>query len=331
MTRADRGKAPGSGYPRPGGDAALRARDVRRKRPPMLSFLLRLETARRIARVISLLVLDLIGVAAALATALAIKTALQDGFVLRDVLHQTKQWLAFAYLVTVLMFAHADLYADRPRRLGLGRIAKALFQAAIWRWCSRWPAARSSELLRFLRHLRFRDHLHHRLAGAAPAGNRMAPRQAGYERRALLVGSGKHLEDVAEALEDRARTRVALIGYVSLTPRPHNGLRSLGLVSDLPEIIARERVQEVILADPEFPQERAVELVDTCHQRGVTVNIAPTTMEILINRAEFVRGRRCPCSRCARRCSKASTSCSSGCSTWWSRRWCCSCSRRCCC
>ncbi len=85
-----------------------------------------------------------------------------------------------------------------------------------------------------------------------------------------------------------------LIGFVSLTPRPDNGLRSLGQVSDLPAILARERVQEVIIADPDFPQEQAVELVDQCHQRGVTVNVAPSTMEILINRAEFVPGQTVP-------------------------------------
>jgi len=33
-----------------------------------------------------------------------------------------------------------------------------------------------------------------------------------------------------------------------------------------------------------------VELVDQCHQRGVRVRIAPSTMEILIHRAEFIPG-----------------------------------------
>ena len=32
--------------------------------------------------------------------------------------------------------------------------------------------------------------------------------QAGYQRRALLVGSGKHIEAVAHALAGRARTQV---------------------------------------------------------------------------------------------------------------------------
>ncbi len=50
----------------------------------------------------------------------------------------------------------------------------------------------------------------------------------------------------------------------------------------------------MIIADPEFPQDDAVELVDQCHQRGVRVRLAPSTMEILIHRAEFVPGQSVP-------------------------------------
>ena len=59
-------------------------------------------------------------------------------------------------------------------------------------------------------------------------------------------------------------------------------------------MLERHRVQEVIIADPDFPEERAVELVDQCHRRGVTVRIAPSTMEILVHRAEFVPGASVP-------------------------------------
>ena len=99
---------------------------------------------------------------------------------------------------------------------------------------------------------------------------------------------------MAHALASRARAAVDVVGYFSLTPRPQNGLRSLGELDQLPEVLANERMQEVIIADPDFPQERAVELVDVCHQRGVTVHIAPSTMEILIDRAEFVPGQTVP-------------------------------------
>jgi exopolysaccharide biosynthesis polyprenyl glycosylphosphotransferase len=81
---------------------------------------------------------------------------------------------------------------------------------------------------------------------------------------------------------------------VSITPRPDNGIVSLGTLEHLPEVLETHRVDEVIIADPDFPQPQAVELVDQCHQRGVRVRIAPSTMEILVHRAEFVPGQSVP-------------------------------------
>jgi hypothetical protein len=119
-------------------------------------------------------------------------------------------------------------------------------------------------------------------------------RAAGYRRRAVLVGSGKHIEDVAHALKDEVHAPVEMVGFISLTPRPDNGLRSLGRIEDVGRVLDVYRIQEVIIADPDFPQERAVELVDQCHRRAVTVRIAPSTMEILVHRAEFVPGASVP-------------------------------------
>ncbi len=270
-------------------------RDVRRKRPPLLSFLLRVETLRRAARVVSLLALDFVGVAGAIFTALVLKLAVHGDLGWGVAWQQTRHWTPFAYLVTVLMFAHADLYADRPRRPGRSRIATALFQTTI---ISLVFALASGEhfssysifygsLFFGVVYISALRELHLRVTG-------WLLEQAGYRRRALLVGSGRHIEAVAHALAGRSRMQVDIAGYISLTPRPQNGLRSLGTLEELAAVLGRERIQEVIIADPEFPQERAVELVDLCHQRGVTVQVAPSTMEILIDRAEFVPGQTVP-------------------------------------
>jgi len=274
----------------------LPERDVRRKRPPVLSFLLRLETLRRVARVVSLLILDFIGVSGAIFTALAVKLAVRDDHLGFSVVwQQTRHWIAFAYLITVLMFARVDLYADRTRRPGFAQIGTALFQATIialvfalanGQHFSSYYIFYSSLFFGTIYITGLRE-LHLRTTG-------WLLEQAGYQRRALLVGSGKHIEAVAHALENRARTQVLIVGYISLTPRPQNGLRSLGKLDDLADVLVRERVQEVIIADPDFPQDKAVELVDLCHQSGVTVHVAPSTMEILIDRAEFVPGQTVP-------------------------------------
>ncbi len=273
----------------------LPERDVRRKKPPLVSFLLRWETLRRVIRVISLLVLDFIGVVGALFTALMLKLAVHDNLNAGLAWQDIKHWIAFAYLMTVLAFARVDLYAERTRRPGLTRIATALFQATVIALVFALADGQHfNSYFIFYGTLFFATvyittlrELHLRASGW------MLDR-AGYARRAVLVGSGKHIEEVARALADRSRTRVDILGYISLTPRPRNGLRSLGQLPDLPDVLTREAIQEVIIADPDFPQDKAVELVDMCHQRGVTVQVAPSTMEILIDRAEFAPGHTVP-------------------------------------
>jgi exopolysaccharide biosynthesis polyprenyl glycosylphosphotransferase len=275
--------------------APLPERDVRRKRPPLLMFLLRKETLRRVLRVISLLALDFIGVTVSIWTAIAIKLALRGGFTLDDSWNNTRASLAFAYLLVVLMFARVDLYADRPRRPGMPRIFAALFQATVIALVFALATGNHFHsyyifyggLFFGTVYITALRELYTRVTG-------WLLEQAGYRRRAVLVGSGKHIEQVAHALGGRSRTQVDLVGYISLTPRPQNGLRSLGRLEELTEVLGAERIDEVIIADPDFPQERAVDLVDRCHQRGVTVHVAPSTMEILIDRAVFMPGESVP-------------------------------------
>lgn len=284
-----------NGTVRTASQVALPERDVRRKRPPVLSFVLRLETLRRVARIISLLVLDFVGVVGALFTALMVKLLLQGHSDPGLAWQQMRPWIAFAYLITVLMFARSDLYADRTRRPGFARIATALFQASVVALVFALADGEHFQsyyifygsLIIGTVYIAGLRALHLRFTGWILA-------QAGYRRRAVLVGSGQHIEAVADALSSRSHTGVAIVGYISLSPRPHNGLRSLGTLGQLGEVIARDRIQEVIIADPDFPQDKAVDLVDVCHQRGVTVHIAPSTMEILIDRAEFLPGHTVP-------------------------------------
>jgi exopolysaccharide biosynthesis polyprenyl glycosylphosphotransferase len=273
----------------------LPERDVRAKRPPLLSFLLRRETLRRLSRVVSLLGLDFVGVTAAIFTALGLKLALRGHFSFNATWANTRPALAFAYLLVVLMFARADLYADRPRRPGYTKMISALFQATIIGLVfSLANGDHFSSYFLFYGSLFFGLVYISALREVYTRITGWLLEQAGYRRRALLVGSGRHIDAVAHALGGRSRTNVELVGFISLTPRPQNGLRSLGRLDDLAEVLSAERVDEVIIADPDFPQERALDLVDRCHERGVTVHVAPSTMEILIDRAEFSPGESVP-------------------------------------
>jgi exopolysaccharide biosynthesis polyprenyl glycosylphosphotransferase len=278
------------------GSVTLPAVDVRRKRPPALSFLLRLETARRLARVVTLLGLDFAGLFAALFTGLMLKVVLTEhAWKWDDVFEESRRTIAFAYLVMALLFARSGLYASRAERPGLPKIVTSLFQVTLVALIFALVSGEHySSYYIFYGTLTFAIFYvgvcrwaYEKLTGALL-------RAAGYRRRAVLVGSGKHIEDVAHALGGEAHAPVEMVGFISLTPRPDNGLRSLGRIEELGRVLEVHRVQEVIIADPDFPEERAVELVDQCHQRGVTVRIAPSTMELLIHRAEFVPGASVP-------------------------------------
>jgi exopolysaccharide biosynthesis polyprenyl glycosylphosphotransferase len=270
-------------------------RDMRRKRPPALSFLLHVDTARRVARVLSLLALDFAGVALAIFTALVLKEAVLAHLDTTKVYEETTNILAFAYLLTALLFARSGLYAARGQRPGLPRIVGSLFQvtfvALLFALVS---GERFSSFYIFYGSLAFALLYVSSLRYAYERSTGALLRATGRQRRAVLVGTGRHIREVAHALADAPQSRVDVVGFISLRALPENGLRSLGSLADLEGVLVRERVDEVIIADPEFPQGEAVDLVDRCHRRGVRVRIAPSTMEILVHRAEFVPGQSVP-------------------------------------
>jgi len=269
--------------------------DIRRKRPPALSFLLRMSTARRASRVASLLALDFAGVALAVFTALVLKEAVHGPVHASNATETAKHFLPFAYLLTALLFARSGLYAERALRPGLSRIVGSLFQVA---FVAVIFALANGE--RFSSYYIFWSSLVFAILYIASVRTAyewltgVLLRAAGYQRRAVLVGRGKHIGDVAKALGDAQHYPIEVVGFLAPTPLPAIGVEPLGSLADLEDVLSHARIDEVIIADPDFPQDDAVELVDQCHRRGVRVRLAPSTMEILIHRAEFVPGQSVP-------------------------------------
>ena len=186
-------------------------------------------------------------------------------------LDEAKETVAFAYLVTALLFARSGLYAERSQRPGLPRIVSSLFQVTR-RGADLRARQRGAvlELLHLLRH-------------AASSRSPTCRRCAGSTRSSPACccarpATGAGRSSSARASTSRTSTtrwstrctrRSTWSASSRSTPRPDNGLRSLGQIEELPAVLDHHRVQEVIIADPDFPQERAVELVDQCHRRGV--------------------------------------------------------------
>jgi len=277
-------------------------RDIRDKRPPLLSFVLRVASVRRGAAVVTMAALDFVGLAAAIFSALVLKAVVVKGSVsLADELHGTLHLLALPFILTVLLFWGAGLYASRPQRPGLTRIVASLFQVMVVAWLYAVVSGRdyrsyyifygsTAFALLYIPTLR---HLYERVSGKIL-------RAAGYRRRAVLVGRGQQIAEVARALAATARSKattspVEVVGYISPERlSPLGELRPLGTLEELEGLLSRERVDELIIADPDFPHDQALNLVETAHRRGLRVFIAPSTMELLINRAEFVPGQSVP-------------------------------------
>jgi exopolysaccharide biosynthesis polyprenyl glycosylphosphotransferase len=252
-------------------------------------------TLRRFGRVVSLLSLDFAGVALAIFTALVLKEAVHGAVDTGNAMHGTKQFLPFAYLLTALLFARSGLYAARALRPGLTRIVGSLFQVAFVALIfAVVNGEHFSSYYLFYGSLAFAIFYVSSLRAIYERLTAAVLRAAGYQRRAVLVGRGKHIGDVAHALADATHFPIEVVGYLSPNALPANGLRALGSLADLERVLSSAHIDEVIIADPEFPQDDAVELVDQCHRRGVSVRLAPSTMEILIHRAEFVPGQSVP-------------------------------------
>src|ERR1700722_10364640 len=218
-------------------------RDMRRKRPPALSFLLRMSTARRLARVVSLLGLDFVAVALAIFTALILKALVFDRVQLTPALHEPERLLPFVYLLTALLFARSGLYAARSLRPGLSRIVGSLFQVAC---VALLFAVVSGE--HFSSYYLFYGGLAFALLYVASlrAGYEWLTgvilRAAGYRRRAMLIGTGRHIADVAHALSDAPHSPIEVVGYLAPHALADENLPLLGQLGDLDDVLSRGRV-----------------------------------------------------------------------------------------
>ncbi|HXD59237.1 MAG TPA: sugar transferase [Thermoleophilaceae bacterium] len=269
--------------------AELPPRDVRARKP----LLLRLEAGRALLRGATLVTLDILGVFFAIWTALELKAAVRGKSDLVLSYHQAMDVAPLACLVTILLFARSGLYGPRASRPGFARVVGSLFQVMVvlliyglveGHKFSSFYIFYGSLIFALIYVSAFRW-VFEEVSGAML-------RAAGYRRRAVLVGSGPHIQEVAAALGGGKHPEVDAVGFVSLTPLQGNGLKDLGPLDQLDRYLGS--IDEVLIADPDFPQNEAVELVDRCHRHGVRVRVAPSTMEILMDRVEFVPGQTLP-------------------------------------
>src|SRR5947199_3624431 len=270
--------------------------DVRAATPPILRVTHLAPALRRVASITALAAIDVAGVTAGLFAALVLREIYYGRTINWHGLWQAERdWLPFLILVTLLVFAQGNLYADRERRPGLGRIASSLVLVALialacglgtgHRFSTYGLAPTAFVLTGLLISAG-------RAAYDAVTGRLL--RSVGVRRRALLVGAGEHLTHLHEML-GRGRRGIDYEFIGVLAPGPDGTeLPLLGDLKALPRVLATHRVDEVILADSGFSERELLETVEQAHRRGVKVKIAPKTTELLVQRADYVPGQSVP-------------------------------------
>ena len=197
--------------------------------------------------------------------------------------------------MTALLFARSGLYAERAQRPGLSRIVGALFQVAFVALLFAVVSGEHfSSFYIFWGSLGFALLYVSFLRGAYEWLTGALLRAAGYRRRAVLVGTGRHIRDVAHALSDAQHSPIEVVGFLSPSELPANGLRSLGVARAAGGRARHRTDRRGDHRRPGLPPARGGRARRPLPPRGVRVRLAPSTMEILIHRAEFVPGQSVP-------------------------------------
>ena len=270
--------------------------DVRSSRPYLLSQRPLRAFVRRLASIVALVSLDVMGIALALYLALVLRELYYGKEPLWGLLWEPEQdWLPFLVLITVLVFWRAGLYAERELRAGLGRVLSSLilvavlavgFGLSVGHEFNTYAFAPTALVLAVIFISLFR--------ASYEAITRDLLRTAGVRRRAVLVGEGRRVADLHRALGfGRGGIDYEFLGAVG--PATDGApLPLLGDLDTLPAVLESRDVHELILSEADFDERQLLEIVDQAHRTGVKVRVAPTTTELLTHRAEYVPGQGVP-------------------------------------
>jgi exopolysaccharide biosynthesis polyprenyl glycosylphosphotransferase len=270
--------------------------DVRSATPPILHASHLAPAFRRLASIVALAAIDTAGVTGGFFATLVLREVYYGRAPRWGSLWRAEiDWLPFLILITLLVFAQGDLYSERERRPGLGRIVSSLLLVVLvalafglgtgHRFSTYGLAPTAFVLTAMVISL---------LRGAYDALTGKLLRRVGVRRRALLVGAGEHLTHLHEML-GRGRRGIDYEFIGALAPGPEGiELPLLGDLKALPRVLATHKIDEVILADSEFDERQLLETVEQAHRRGVKVKIAPKTTELLVQRADYVPGQSVP-------------------------------------
>ena len=252
---------------------------------------------RRGLSVLSLVCLDVLGLALGIYLALLIRQLVYgESTVFWSLLwRQERDWLAFVAPITVLVFLQAGLYARRERRPGSGRMVASLVLVALivlaFAIGTDYNFTTSGLIPTAVVTCALAIGL---LRSAYDSVALEVMRLAGVRRRVILVGEGESLRRLLNALR-AARGGIPYHFVGAVSPAGEPGLPLLGTsLDELTSILDRERPDELMLSENDFDERTVLEAIERAHRAGVKVRLAPTTTELLVHEGEYVPGQGVP-------------------------------------
>jgi len=104
-------------------------------------------------------------------------------------------------------------------------------------------------------------------------------------KRLIIVGAGEAGRMLAREVANRARGEYEMAGFLDDAPAlagaTVDGIPVLGPTAELPEIVRRERADEVLIAVPSAGREFVRRIVTLCRDATVPYRIAPGLLEII--------------------------------------------------
>jgi exopolysaccharide biosynthesis polyprenyl glycosylphosphotransferase len=259
--------------------------DIRSARPYLFARSPLKTFVRRALSIATLVAIDLSGLVIGLYLALVLRSLLRDPKpIVWNLLwdHET-DWLSFLALLLLLVFWQNRLYGTRELREGAGRIVQSValvaalalaFAVGTGQHFTTFGLYVVAAILVALLISLFR------WAYESASGALM--RSLGVRRRALLVGEPRQVDHLRRTLgASRGGIDYEFVGAVQLA-------------ASVPAALARDNVDELIVAEEGLDDQQLLELVESAHRRGVKVRVAPRTTELLIERGEYVPGQAVP-------------------------------------
>src|SRR4029079_13830010 len=184
-------------------------------------------------------------------------------------------------LVTVLVFSQAELYAERERRPGFGRVLSSLRLVALITLAFGLGTGHKFSTYGLIpTAVLFSAVAISALRSSYDAVTQELLHALGTRRHALLAGTGESLADLHRALGSRrSGIDYELVGAIAPSADGLD-LPVLGDLRDLPAVLADTRVDELIVTDTDFTERELLEIVAHAHRCGVDVRTAPQAEEL---------------------------------------------------